>query len=359
MKPAIALAAACLLLAPVANAEDPPFPAGQSEQTYDGMKYYLVMPRDYDPAKEYALLIGLHGMGGDARSVAGGFADLAREGFVVCAPKSTQGGWDQPNVKKSKEILSLLMGKLSIGEKRLHGVAFSQGAGFLSSLVFDPKFNFVSASWSMGGCSGGKVPPRARKEMGAITLVGGQDWARGAAEGTVKMLAKKVRSVECHVQPGIGHEYPSALVAFHRKWLLVMDGRFTPGECATIEFGGGLESAKEEMAAEKKGALVYVYSAEESEEAETRRVQNEIFFDPMLRHYAGQVARVKADRGKDAAILETLGAKTTPAIAVLKPDGTVSKLFEGKKLKASSIAKALRSVAKDKRPPKHPGVFIH
>ena len=65
MKVATVFAALCLLPVPAANAEDPPFPAGQSEQTYEGMKYYVVMPRDYDPAKEYALLIGLHGGGAD------------------------------------------------------------------------------------------------------------------------------------------------------------------------------------------------------------------------------------------------------------------------------------------------------
>jgi len=348
-----------LAVLPALAEGESPYPKGTSTQKHDGMEFTLVLPSDYDAAKEYALLIALHGMNGKASNVAGAFTELTRDGFVVCAPQCARAGWDQPNVNRAKGVLSHLIEVLAIDAKRLHGAAFSQGCGSLASVVFDRKFHFVSASWSMGGSTGGKVPPRAKKEMGVIALVGSEDWARGAAEGTVKQLRKKVRTVECHVQQGLGHEFPSKLAPYHRYWLTVMNGGFEPGECGFFEWSDDVEAAKLRMAAEKRGGLLYFFSKKDGESVEARRVQNGVLFDPIVRHYGRRAVAVKLAREGNEELFKQLGLTATPAVVVTKPDFEPAKSFEGAKVKAAALAKELRKVVRDKAPPKKPGVFLH
>jgi hypothetical protein len=348
------------LSVPVTGAETPPYPAGTSTQTHEGMEFTLVLPPDLDPDRSYALLIALHGMNGRGSNVAAGFASLAREGFVICGPQSGGPGWDPPNVKRAKAVLSHLIDVLPIDEKRLHGAAYSQACPFLASIVFDKRYHFVSASWGMGGSAGGKVPRHARKEMGAIALVGERDWARGAAEGTVSQLRKKVRNVECHVQRGLGHEFTVKLVPYHHFWLKVMNGAFVPGECSPFyTWTTDLGAARATMAREKRGGLVYVWSDDEREAEETRRFQNEVLFDPLVMHFGRQAVAVRLSRNGHADRLEALGVKQTPAIVVLRPDGTPAKVLEGARIKASTLAKALRGVAPEKRMPEEPGIHMH
>jgi hypothetical protein len=322
------------------------------------MDYTLILPTDYDASKKYALIIGLHGMNGKASNVAGGFAPLTREGFVVCAPQSSRQGWDQPNVEKAKAVLTHLIDVLSIDEKKLHGVAYSQGCGFLAPIVFDKRFHFISASWSMGGSSGGKVPRHAKKGMGAIALVGSEDWARGAAEGTVSQLEKKVRNVECHVQMGLGHEYPAKLAPYHQWWLKVMNGWFEPGNEAFFDWTDDVAGAKARMAAEKRGGFLWFY-AKDDEGEEARRVQREVFFDPFVRHFGREAVAVKQE--KSAKLFAELELTETPAVVVTKQGFEVVKVLSGKKLTAKALAKELRKVvpAKARAMPKQPGVFLH
>jgi len=349
----------CLAILPAFAADEPAYPTGTSTQKFAGLEYSLVLPSDYDASKKYALIVGLHGMNGKASNIAGIFAGLARHGFIVCAPQNSHPGWSQPGVDKTKKIVSHLVKTLSIDPNRLHGAAFSQGCGSLSSLVFDKKLHFISASWSMGGSSGGKPPPWAKKEMGVIALVGSEDWGRGAAEGTVKTLGKKVRQAECQIQQGIGHEYPGKLTNYHHYWLRVMDGWFEPGEVGFFDWTDDFAAAKQTMADEKRGGLIYVYSKKDAKNPEARRVQNEVLFDPMVRHFGRQAVVVKMDLDENPEIAKALAVDSTPALLVMKPGGELSLTQAGKKIKASTFAKELRKLAKDKKPPKVPGVFVH
>ncbi len=70
--------------------------------------------------------------------------------------------------------------------------------------------------------------------------------------------------------------------------------------------------------------------------------------DRAVRHFGNQLKAVKLDLGDESA---RFGVKVTPAVAVLKRDGKLKKLLSGK-IKAKSLARALRSVAPNKRPPK-------
>ena len=98
-----ALAAALPLLvvafAPALAQDDLPYPKGSTSQMHLGMKFQLVVPPNYDPAKEHSLIVVLHGAGGTETGMAGSLAPLAAEGFVVCAPKSAGPTWTAADVK--------------------------------------------------------------------------------------------------------------------------------------------------------------------------------------------------------------------------------------------------------------------
>ncbi len=343
---------ALLLPAFPARAGDPlPYPTGSTSQTYAGLRFQLVLPSDYDPGKEYSLIVILHGAGGTETGMAGALRELPPRGFVVCAPKSTGQVWSLSDLGKVKEIVRHLMEVLSIGKGRLHGAGFSNGGWNLAPLVFDEKLPFVSACWIAAGYNGGKVPKRAKKEMGALALAGSQDPNRGAAEKTVDLLRDKVRTVECRIQPGIGHEFPDKLMPYYFYWLGVMEGRFVPGECLSFDFAPSYEEFRKTMEAEKKGGFIYFYSAGDRDDPAAKALQNEAFFHPLVRWYGRQLAAVKLDRGENESLFREFKLKKTPAVVVLKKDGKVAKKLEGK-IKTSAVGKAFQKVAKHKAPPK-------
>ena len=94
--------------------------------------------------------------------------------------------------------------------------------------------------------------------------------------------------------------------------------------------------------------LLYVYSRDDKDKPAAKKLQNEVFMDPLVRFFGSQLEAVMLKPSDRTA---ALGVKTTPAVVVLKKDGTVKKLFAGK-IKARSLASALRSVAPNRKPPK-------
>ena len=341
------------LVAPVlAQDAELPYPKGSTEQEREGIKYMLVIPNDYDPAKEWSMIVILHGNGGSHKNMALSVGPLAKDGFIIVAPKSPGINWDTSEVVRVREIVKHLLGVISIGEKRLHGVGFSNGGYNLAPLVFSNEVRFVSALWMASGYNGGKVPKRARKEFGVIALAGAQDGASRHARATVKQLHEKVRNAEYHLQPNLGHKWTSEYDPYYRWWVKVMDGRFTPGDDMSFKWGADVEAAKEKMAADKLGGFVWFYSENDDAESEqAKRVQHEVFFNPLGRKYGNQLVPLRLKREEHQELFDSFKFKTTPAIAVLKKDFKKSKTFEGKKIKNTSLAKALRKYAKDKALP--------
>ena len=82
-----------------------------------------------------------------------------------------------------------------------------------------------------------------------------------------------------------------------------------------------------------------------------RVLQNEIFFNPLVRRFGSQLVTVKIDIDKDRELFDKLKVKKTPGIAVLKPDFRKSKVY-AEKISPTKLAKSLRSLAKDKSMPK-------
>jgi len=329
-----------------------PYPTGSTSQNHSGLRLQLVIPKDYDAKEKYALIVVLHGAGGTETGMAGSLQPLAEKRFIVCAPKSRAATWSKRDLDDVKRIIRHLMTVLSIEEGHLHGMGFSNGGWNLAPVVFDEKLRFASACWMAAGFNGGKVPPRAKKEMGAIALAGAQDGNRGAAEKTVDLLEDKVRTVECRIQPNLDHKFTRELMPYYFWWLTVMDGRFEPGNDMSFDWKDDFKGVAEESAARKTGAFLYFYSKDDAENAETKRVQREVFFHPMVRLFGNRVFAVKLVKEENEELFASYRLKATPAIVVLDKKGKKKKVLEGKKIKSGSLAKAVRGVARVQSIPK-------
>jgi predicted esterase len=342
-----------LLVAPAfAQDADPAYPKGNTEHEFAGLKFKLFIPDDYDPAKKWSMVVILHGSGGSHHNMALSLGPLVPKGFIVCAPKSRgDQRWSVEDIGDVKKIVRHLLTKLSIGEKKLHGLGFSNGGWNLAPLVFDEEIEFASGCWMAAGYDGGKVPRRAKTEFGAIALAGAQDGNAAHAKATVDKLFDKVRNVEYHLQPNLGHAWTRELEPYYFWWIKVMDGRFTPGDDMSFPWGKDVEAAKAKMAAEKKGGFLWFYSEADAENEELRRVQHRVFFHPLVRKFGNQLVPLRLKREEHEELFASFRFKSTPAIAVLKPDFKKSKTLEGKKIKETTLAKELRKYAKDKAIP--------
>ncbi|MHC4861807.1 MAG: alpha/beta hydrolase family protein [Planctomycetota bacterium] len=145
MSRALAVLLLSLIAVLPALAEDElPYPKGSTSQTHAG-------------AKEHSLVVVLHGSGGTETGMAGSLQPLAKEGFVVCAPKSSGSSWTKPDIDLVKVIVKHLDGVLSIGKGRMHSMGFSAGGWALAPLAFDEKLHFVSACWVAAGFKGASI----------------------------------------------------------------------------------------------------------------------------------------------------------------------------------------------------------
>ena len=352
--------AAFVLLAATAAADEkePPFPEGVSRQIWGGLRFTIEMPVDFDAEKEYSLLVGLHGAGATDQDFATWFEPLVPYDFIVCCPKSAGPAWNPKDLDRVEALVGHLREVLPIGAGRMHGIGFSNGGANLGRIVFDPDLPFATGCWMGSGFAGGKVPKRARTEFAAIALVGEKDYAFGAAKATVKTLGKKVRRVDFESQPELEHRIPDELMPFYYYWVKVMEGRFLPGEDESLDWHRAPKRALEKMREEKVPGFFYFFderdAAKDDERlARARHAQNVVLLDPLVRHYAKQVVAVIADVevAGDAALMKEFGLTTTPAFAVLDEKGEVVARLEGK-IETEALAKALRGIAPDRKPPK-------
>jgi hypothetical protein len=215
-------------------------------------------------------------------------------------------------------------------------------------VVFDPKLHFATACWMGSGFTGGRVPKRARKEMAVLALAGSRDPARGAAEGTPKILEKKVRYVECRIQEDLGHEIPDKLMPYHHYFMKVMEGRFRPGQDQSFFWVDDLEVGLEEIAERETPGFLYYFDERHPENEDAKRVEHEVFFDPRVRFFGRQLVPVKVDVEIEPESFAAYGFKRTPAFVLLNADGTVAGKLEGE-VTADDLAKALRKLAPMKR----------
>jgi predicted esterase len=338
-----------LALLGVAFADDLPFPTGRSVQGIEGKETALLIPDDLSAENPGSLVLLLHGAGDNGPNLVGALHEWMREGYVVCAPSASDGTWDKKDLAVTKRIALHLLKVLPIDRKRIHAIGYSNGGWNLAPIAFDDDLKPCSACWIAAGFNGGKVGRWARKGLGALALAGADDANAGAARGTVPLLKDKVRSVEVRLQKGLGHKWPHEHDAYLLWWAGAMEGRFNPDTDMNFAWGDDLEAAIAALEGKKRGGIfIYFHAPEDKDKPEARKLQNEVFMDLAVRHFGNQLQAVKMDLGDES---ERYGVKVTPAVAVLKKDGKLKKLLSGK-IKARSLASALRSVAPNKRPPK-------
>ena len=97
--------------------------------------------------------------------------------------------------------------------------------------------------------------------------------------------------------------------------------------------------------------LVYFWDQADANNEQAKLLSNSVLMDPAVRHYGNQLQAIKFERSIFTIEAEKFGVKTTPALVVLNTKGVVKKKIEGK-FKPRSIAKALRAVAPNRKPPK-------
>ena len=346
---------AVLLAVPAPSSADP-------LETIEGLPVSLLVPDGISKEKPASLLVALHGNGGNGEEMTRGLAAWKEEGYVVCAPKSTGLGWSAADVRAVLRIAARVKATHPIDPRRVHVLGFSNGGFNLAPLAFDDELRPCSATWVAAGFTGGSAPKWAPKGLGVLALAGEQDPNARVARETVRLLRDKVRSAEVRLQPGVGHAWPTGQDEYLRWWMGVQEGRFVPGVDRNFAWEESLEAGEEpeEGAGGATppvrdrtgvGTLVYCFDPGDAAKEEARSLQNEVFTSPLVRRFGSQLRCVKLDLSADAATPARLGVTSTPAVVLLKPDGSVAKAFEGK-VKASALAAALRQLAPDRSVPK-------
>ena len=343
-----------LLLAGWVHAADWPYESGTSTHTLEGLKCVLVVPDELSRKNLASLAIILHGSGGSAEGMAHAMAPCAGLGYIVLAPKSTgDRSWSDADMKAVERIVAGLKTKLPIDPRKVHVAGYSNGGWFVEKLAFSDAIRPCSATWVGAGYRGGRVAKWAKKELGALALAGTDDPNAPHAQATVTKLNDKVRSAECRLQPGIGHNWPDKLMPYMRWWMGVQEGRFVPGEDHNFEWSDDLPEAKKALLGKKKGGiLVYFFDKSDKDRSEAKKLQNEVLMDPAVRFFGRQLQCVKLEKEIFTDEATELGVKTTPAIVVVTRKGKIKKRIEGR-IKARSLASALKSVAPNKKLPKN------
>ena len=235
---AVLAAAALMTTAGLAVGEDRPYPAGESSHEIEGLRWSIFMPDAFDAAQERSLIVVLHGAGGSEVNMARSLMHLAKDDYVIAAPKAVGQVWEPSDLERVRTAIAGLKERLNVGETRLHAVGYSNGGWNLAPVAFDEELRFSSACWIAAGYRGAKVPKHAEKGLGVLALAGSEDGNRDAAENTPRLLRDKVRSAEVRLQPGLGHKWPRELMPYYDWWVGVQEGRFEPGVTLAFEWEG-------------------------------------------------------------------------------------------------------------------------
>jgi hypothetical protein len=329
----------CLGWPAVGQAADPiPYPEGDSTQVIEGHECALRIPKGLDRTKTVPLILTLGGPPDN-------FDSVAADEYVVCSPRPRvdRAGrmWSAGEVKEVWAIVDRLVGTLPIDPARLHAVAVDESIhSIFAPVVFGDGSRFVSATFVRSHFRGGSVAARARKALGVLAF----RWRPDHGEGTGKILEQlegKVRTVELRED---AQELASPYFAW---WLRTMEGRFVPGDDLSFDWLDDVASAedlKARMTAASRRAFVYVFSKEDAASKDSRLLHTETLLDPRVRKAGRALLAVKVDRVAAASWVGAFGVKVTPALVVLKADGSVAARLEGS-IKAPALAKALEEAA--------------
>jgi len=195
--------------------------------------YCLYVPKDYDPAEKYGLVLALHGAGGRALPMAQVWMPFADENkAVVLAPKSSGSSWNTgSDVTVIRQALGEVVHVYSIDEKKIAVFGFSAGAA-LSYVVhfFMEGFEFRAVIPVCGHMQMAKVRTGISKELDTYKpkmqgrhfylLTGERDHCRAGVKGDKSFLEKQGAKVEFKEVPGMGHTFSVKLMPPIYEWLL-------------------------------------------------------------------------------------------------------------------------------------------
>jgi predicted esterase len=330
-----------------------PYPAGRSTQSIEGLTVELGIPEKLSKEQPASLAVILHGAGGTATGMAAALREWIPLGYVVCAPKSKGQVWSDSDVGAVKRIIAHLRKVLPLDAAKTHVLGFSNGGWNLPPLAFDDKIKPCSATWVASGCRTASPPKWAKSGLGVLALAGMQDANAASARETVTLLRDKVRTVDARFQPKLDHKWPLELMPYLRWWMGAMEGRYEPGVDMNLDWGDSIESAVKALAREKKGGIfVQVFHADDKDKPLAKAITNDLLMQPLVRYYAGQLQAVKLDYAQHKEALDALGVTETPALLILKKDGTRKTVLQGAKgLQLRKVVSGLKSVAPNKKKP--------
>ena len=341
------------LVSPWSQAQDEalPYPAGRSEHVIEGYPTTLHVPDKISREKPASLVILLHGYGGSGRNLSTLLGAWPSNGYLVCAPEAPAKSWNQSKVRVVIKIAKKLLATMPLDPDRIHVMGFSNGGYNLGHLTFDEDLKPRSAIYVGSGHVGRGAPKWAKKRTGILAAAGADDPAARQTLATVNLMRGKVRTVEARFQDNLGHKWPREHTAYMLWWNGVQEGRCAAGYDLNFDWGQDFKVALESQHGKKKGGvLVYVYDSSEEDDPQTKKLQNETFFDPKIRFYGRQLACCKIDRA-NATLPEGIMIKTTPALLIYDSKGKLKKTLEGK-IKAKTLAAALKSIVPIKKTPR-------
>ena len=276
-------------------------------------------------------MILLHGARARGANLATFFRYWPRLNYVVCAPQASGPVWRPPDLQRVRRIVKSLCTRLPINPDRVHVAGFSNGASNLHAVAFADDVKARSGTWVGGGFSGTAVPGWAQTRFGALFMVGETDFALERVRRSPAALRGRVRSVELHIEPDIGHTWPTSQIEYHLWWMGVQEGRFKPGDDMNFDWDDDLAEA---LAAVKRkevpGAFLYVYDAvDDKSSAAAKALQNGAFMDAQVRRAGRRLRAVMLDRRSEAARRAGYGKLQTPAVIVFGADGRARAQFAG------------------------------
>lgn len=159
--------------------------------------YVLVVPREYDAAKKYPLVVIFHGQPGNAAGMHQYYPmeKVSQQEAILVYPDGTNNEWNlfEPpasngDVKFIQALVDALAAKYSIDKARIFGDGYSNGAFFVNQLACRLGL-FKAIGNSAGGAPAddpdGTIPCTAVKKMPAIVMHGDKDFTVGVESGRV------------------------------------------------------------------------------------------------------------------------------------------------------------------------------
>ena len=211
-KPFFLVTIALVIVSAVAGCSTPSYtltPNPIPYARYEPTAYYLYLPSDYSPDRDWPVFVGIHGTGGSGDNCMARWKKYAdEEGFVLICPSLADegGGWYQETGERFlKKILKQVKQECRV-QKRVFLAGFSAGAEFIQGYAFHyPKSITGVAVLSAGNYY--EPSTLKAKEVPFLVMIGDQDNPVGikSAELFTEVLEQKGFSVELHVLPGVGH----------------------------------------------------------------------------------------------------------------------------------------------------------